>query len=443
MQDNRGNREVIRSGTALVVLLAVAAAAPAFGVATPEQPDEQTASVPPELAAREAEAEEARALEFTKPLTAKLLTRDEIAPFLEKKFREQYAPGELEALLLAYEKLGLVKSAQGLPELLVHAYASELVAFYDHKTHTIHLIEDLPVPKVMQQIAQVHELVHALQDQHFDLSALPLEEAHNSDRATAAMALVEGDATLATFNYATEHARMSVADSLRVALFAAEPGPAAPYLFRREMSFVYFDGLQLARALHDKGGWEALNAAFADPPASTEQVLHYREKYLEARDEPTPVEIPDCCGLLGTGWTLAADDVLGELYTQVLFRQHLSFARAAKPSRGWDGDRLQLYRAADGAATVLVWRSVWDTDKDATEFAAAYRKVLARKLGTDEATPEEDGLGVLVSGKGTTALVRVEGPNALIVEAPSATLARDVARYVLAPDTDETAPTAQ
>jgi hypothetical protein len=437
---------VIRPGTALLVLLALAPAAPALGAEAPQQPDEQAAPLPPELVARKAEAEEARALQFTNPLSAKVLKRDEMAPFIEKRVREAYAPGELEGLLLAYEKLGLIKSAQGLPELLVHAYASELVALYDHKTHTITLIEDLPVPEVMQQIAQVHELVHALQDQHFDLSALPLEETHNSDRSSAAMALVEGDATLATFNYATEHARMSLADSLRVALFAAEPAPATPYLFQREMSFVYFDGLQFARALHDKGGWDALNAAFADPPTSTEQVLHCRDKYIKARDEPTPVEIPDCRGVLGAGWTLAADDVLGELYTQVLFRQHLSFARAAKPSRGWDGDRLQLYRAADGAAdgaaTVLVWRSVWDTDKDAAEFAAAYRKVLAHKLGTDKETPEEEGLGVLVSGKNTTALVHVEGIHALIVEAPSATLARDVARYVLSAGNDDTKGTA-
>jgi hypothetical protein len=443
VQDDREDHGVIRAGTALLVLLAVAFAAPAFGAEPPEKPDEQAAFVPPEFAARKAEAEEARALTFTKPLTAKPLTRDEVAPFIEKKVREAYAPGELEALLLAYEKLGLVKSAEGLPELLVRAYASQLVALYDHKTHTIHLIEDLPVPKVMQQIAQVHELVHALQDQHFDLSALPLEEPHNSDRSTAAMALVEGDATLATLAYATEHARMSVADSLRVALFAAQPAPTAPYLFQREMKFIYFDGLSFARALHDKGGWEALNAAFGDPPASTEQVLHFREKYLEARDEPTPVEIPDCCAVLGADWTLAADDVLGELYTQVLFRQHLSFARAAKPSRGWDGDRLHLYRAAEGAATILVWRSVWDTDKDAAEFAAAYRTVLARKLGTDKATPEEGGLGLLVSGEHAVALVHVEGPHALIVEAPSATLAREVARYVLTPGNAETTPSAQ
>jgi hypothetical protein len=434
---------VIRLGTALLVLLALAPAAPAFGAEAPAKPNEQAAAVSPELRAREAEAEAARELTFTKPLIAKTIKRDEIAPYIERRIREEYAPGELDGLLLAYEKLGLVKSSKGLAELMVRAYAEELMAFYDQKTHTITLIEDLPVPQAMQRIAQVHELVHALQDQHFDLTALPLEETHNSDRSSAAMALVEGDATLATFAYATEHARMSLADSLRMALFAAQPAPAAPYLFQRQMSFVYFDGLGFARALYDRGGWKALDKAFADPPASTEQVLHFREKYLNARDEPTPVEIPDCCRVLGAGWTLAADDVLGELYTQVLFREHLSFARAAKPSRGWDGDRLQLYRAADGIATVLVWRSVWDSDKDAAEFAAAYRKVLAHKLDTNEATPEEGGLGVLVTGKDTTALVHVEGPNALIVEAPSATLARDVARYVLTANNAEAKPASQ
>jgi len=426
----------------LLLLLAITLGAPAYaaeaaGAETAAPAVEEKAPAPPELAARKAEAEAARELKFKEALDYKLLKRDEIAPFLEEKVREQFAEGELEALLLAYEKLGLVKSAEGLAALLVRAYASEVMAFYDQKTHTVHLIEDLPVPNAMQQIAQVHELVHALQDQHFDLNALPLEETHNSDRSSAAMALVEGDATLATLEYAAEHAQLSLTDSLRVALFAAEPGPTAPYLFQRELKFVYFDGLRLAQGLYKKGGWEALNAAFADPPASTEQVLHYKDKYIEARDEPTPVEIPDCCAVLGTGWALVADDVLGELYTQVLFRQHLSFARAAKPSRGWDGDRLHLYRERDGTDTVLVWRSVWDTDKDAAEFGDAYRKVLVRKLGARDREIAHDELGLLVQSEAGAGLLRVEGTHALTVEASSATLARSVMRHVLAGDDDD------
>ena len=406
-------------------------------------PVEETAAAPRELTERQAEAEAARDLAFKKPLVYKPLKRAELVPFIRNEVHEHFAEGELDNLLLAYEKLGLVESADGLAERLVHAYAREVMALYDQKTHAVHLVEDLPVPAAMQKIAEVHELVHALQDQHFDLAALPLDDIHNGDRASAAMALVEGDATLATVEYAAAHARLSLGDSLRVLCFAAEPGPAMPYLFRRTMSFTYFDGLRLAQALHKRGGWAALNKAFGDPPASTEQVLHFRTKYMEARDEPTPVELPDCAPALGEDWKLVAHDVLGELYTQVLFRQHLSFVRAGKPSRGWDGDRLHFYRSGQGAGEdwALVWATVWDTEKDATEFARAYRKVLVRKYQPGGPGAEQHALGLLVKGETGAAVLHVEEQHAVSVEASTAAMAQALMRHVLAADNNHEEPT--
>jgi len=424
-------------------LTAAACVALGWAAALCAEPAEETAAPPRELTERQAEAEAARDLAFKKPVVYKPLTRADIVPLIRDELQEQFAEGELDNLLLAYEKLGLIKSADGLAERLVHAYAREVMALYDQKTHTVHLVEDLPVPAAMQKIAEVHELVHALQDQHFDLSALPLDDVHDGDRASAAMALVEGDATLATVEYAAVHARLSLGDSLRVIGFAAEPGPAVPYLFRRTMSFTYFDGLRLAEALHKRGGWTALNKAFADPPTSTEQVLHFQDKYLDARDEPTPVELPDCAPAVGEDWKLVAHDVLGELFTQVLFRQHLSFVRAGKPSRGWDGDRLHFYRSGEGAGEnwALVWATVWDTDKDASEFARAYRTVLVRKYEPAEPGAGQHALGLLVTGETGAALLHVKAQHAVSVEASTAAIAQALMRHVLAADTNHEEPT--
>ncbi len=442
-----------RTILARVALAAASVLAAAYGLSLPSRArasepaegrdsgtlvDEEAA--PAELTKRQTEAEAVRELKFKSAPTYKRLKRTEIAPLLRKELFERYDEAELDNIVLAYTQLGILKSADGLLEQLVEAYAGELAAFYDKDQDTVYLIEDLPVPHAMQQIAELHELVHALQDQHFDLGSLPLEAKHDTDRANAALALVEGDATLATFDYALEHARLSLSDALRVALATSQPRPAMPYLFRREMHFVYFDGLELARALHKEGGWDALNKAFADPPTSTEQVLHFREKYLDERDEPTPVTVPDCSTVIGEGWALVADDVLGELYTQVLFRRHLSFLRASRPSRGWDGDRLHLYRSDQGAGAdcVLVWRSVWDSERDATEFENAYRKVLARKLrslngrGAIREWAADNGQGRVVATATRAAVVLVKETEALVVEAPSVDTARAVVRHVLA-----------
>jgi len=428
-------------GIALLVLVLTHAAPLTRTACATEVPEKAPGSGPLELTEREAEAEAVRELKFKEALTYKPLKADELVRFLENEIREQYGKDQLQNLLLAYEKLGLIKSADGLVELLVQAYASEIMAFYDHRTDTVHMIEDPTLPRALQQVTELHELIHALQDQHFDLGTLPIEDVHHTDRANAAMALVEGDATLATFQYAAEHMRFSFGDSMRIVSRAFQPGPAAPYLFRREMSFIYFDGLELARALHTKGGWAALNKAFADPPASTEQVLHYKHKYLDERDAPTPVELPDCTPILGEGWTRVAEDVLGELYTQVLFRQHLSFLRAGKPSRGWDGDRLHLYRAGD--ETVLIWRTVWDTEKDAEEFAEAYRKVLLRKFRTSDKNVTQDPLGLVVQGETATAILHTSECDVLTVEAPSETIARAVTEHIRAGDANTEHQTAE
>jgi len=449
---------VARMALAAVSALAMASALSLPSPARASEPTESRDSdalldekaAPAELTERQSEAEAVRELKFKSVPAYKRLKRTEIAPLLREKLFERYDEAELDNMVLAYTQLGLLKPADGLLDQLVDAYVGELVAFYDQDEDTVYLIEDLPVPRAMQRIAELHELVHALQDQHLNLDSLPLEAKHDTDRANAALALVEGDATLATFDYAVEHARLSLGDALRIALATSQPDPAMPYLFRREMHFVYFDGLELARALHNTGGWEALNKAFADPPASTEQVLHFRQKYLDERDEPTPVTVPDCSAVIGEGWVLVADDVLGELYTQVLFRRHLSFLRAGRPSRGWDGDRLHLYRSGqgDGADCVLVWRSVWDSERDATEFENAYRKVLARKLrslyggGAIRESAADNGQGRVVATATRAAVVLVDRCEVLVVEASSVDTARAVADHVLAAsrDADEQTP---
>ncbi|MBN1917200.1 MAG: hypothetical protein JW889_04765 [Verrucomicrobia bacterium] len=392
---------------------------------------------PTELTKMQEMAEAARGLQFKQPPLYQRLRYEELAPFLRKTMLEGLDERRLNEKRLAYEKLGLLTSAEGLLDDMILAYANGVVAFYDQDSDTVHLIGDLKMPAVMQRIAELHELVHALQDQHFDLDALPLKGAL-SDPATAALALVEGDAMLATIEYARGHTQLVLSDLLGTTTGSSTKGPAMPYLFQREMDFVYRNGFDFAKALHKRGGWAALGEAFAAPPTSTEQVLHYREKYIEARDEPTPVELPDLSARLGEHWRLAADDVLGELYIQTLFRLHLGRLRARKPSRGWDGDRLHFYLLDEApaggesaAAYILVWSTVWDSERDAGEFAAASLRVVGKKLEGRRKT-EQDGPVVTITGKNAVAFIVSEGTRVLSVEGHPESAAR-AALKALAP----------
>ncbi len=64
---------------------------------------------------------------------------------------------------------------------------------------------------------------------------------------------------------------------------------------------------------------------------------------------------------------------------RVYFNEHLGQRRAAEQAAaGWDGDAYALLSREDEWA--LVWYTAWDSERDAAEFEAAYRRVFAARF---------------------------------------------------------------
>jgi hypothetical protein len=142
-----------------------------------------------------------------------------------------------------------------------------------------------------------------------------------------------------------------------------------------QLEFPYTTGFEWATLVAGEDplspDWDALDAAFADPPDSTEQLLHF-EKW-QAREAPIAVELPDLAHALGQGWdetdtTTLGEAMIGESLTFLGVDENAAMAAAA----GWGGDRVTVATGPDDSFA-LVWRLAWDTDADAQEFAAAYR----------------------------------------------------------------------
>ena len=106
-----------------------------------------------------------------------------------------------------------------------------------------------------------------------------------------------------------------------------------------------------------------MNEKLARPPRSMEQVLH-PEKYLDGTDEPDEVELAEA-----QGTTPDFEGTLGEFFIRVLLRDGASSQHAEMAAKGWGGDRYAVLDAERGYR--LVWRSRWDTKRDALEFEAA------------------------------------------------------------------------
>ncbi len=300
---------------------------------------------------------------------------------------------DFDALLLG--RLGLVPQGFALRGFLLDLMAEQVQGAYDPRTGWFYVLQRQKnwFSRALSSggpdeadLVTLHELDHALQDQHFDLRTLQeaLQEPRNSDREMGLAALVEGDATLVMLQHTVVSQGGSPGEVGPIGWMSdwtlAMPGmgrfSSAPLYFRRALVLPYFAGMDLVNRAYVQGGWEAVNRLYRDPPASTEQVLH-PEKYLARRDPPRTVSIP--FPRRWQGWSEVGEDTGGEFMLSVLLEQH-GAPGAEMAARGWGGDRLRLYRR--GREVFLVWLTVWDGPGEAGRFARAFGEARGRLPGS-------------------------------------------------------------
>jgi hypothetical protein len=293
----------------------------------------------------------------------------------EAEFDKAYTPTLLkdtEDLLIA---LGLLPPGASLRAITLAFQAGQVAGYYSPEDDELFVVSRSGRLGGAEKATYAHEYTHQLQDQRFDLGALGIDASDQSDRALARLALVEGDATSTQTDWMTSFLdARELGEVLAAALdpAALEALQNAPAYLRDTATFPYEDGFAFVSRLRAGGGYAAVDAAYADPPDSTEQVLH-PDLYL-VREPPIVVDLPD--GLAaspGAGWTVAAQDTLGELILRIWLREGgVTVADARVASAGWGGDRLALLRGPNGAIAVALL-TAWDTAADADEFAAAAR----------------------------------------------------------------------
>ncbi|MCA9556927.1 MAG: hypothetical protein KC583_00075, partial [Myxococcales bacterium] len=286
--------------------------------------------------------------------------------------------------------------------------------FYDHTRQELHIASWLPL--FMQEPVMAHEIFHAIQDQEWGGGALIDSKKHTHDAVLAHAALLEGDATLVMLNYAqaevdptadmstSKFAINMVATSLPLQMSSAQfPIMAsAPDYLKQSLIFPYQRGLLFVAALRQGGrSWDDIREVYADPPASSEQILH-PEKYWPDRDTPSVVKLP---APLWPGFTRGWEGTAGEFHFQQMLLGHLEVAEAAKAAAGWDGDHTVLETSGEQAVAVTL--STWDTPEDAAAFEAALRRVYdARKAPRPALTTERDGTTLAFAFSADAALAR-------------------------------------
>jgi hypothetical protein len=349
-------------------------------------------------------------------------SREERRRFVVAELARKYSPARLDVERRALVAWGLVPADFDLTGFLADLLAEQAAAYYDPGAKRMVLANWLTPD--LRRDALTHELVHVLQDRLVDLDRFLGVAPGRSDEGVARQALVEGEAVALSHDLGLQRegrdfaALPDVAD-LQRAIRASVTGPViarAPAYMRTMLTFPYAGGVGFIHAFRQRRPWIQLSAVYQDPPRSSAQILH-PERYLDRREDPVSLPLPDLTAVFPAGSRAAIEDELGEIGVAEVLRRFLGEPADAA---GWRGDRYALWDVPVGAPA-LVALTVWDTEDRAAGFVRAYARVIALKHGLAP-VPADVPLLVWSAGPAVFAIERRQRAVLLVERVPMATL---------------------
>lgn len=314
------------------------------------------------------EAQEIRGLPFLTPPTITIVTEDELEALVRADIEEQAEDFPADEAL--YKMLGLLNEAADFEQIVLDLYGEQVAGFYNGDEGEIVVPAREDGFSVLQQGTMVHELVHAITDQHFGFHGAfqAMIDEDRLDEATAYQALIEGDATLAEVLWIQtldqEQIGQFIAESLTIDTDALN---SAPRFLTESLLFPYDSGLSFVQSLYmENRDWAPVNAAYTelpDLPGSTEQIIT-PDDYQ--RDLPVAVTIPD---LTVPGYELERTSVWGEHGFRLMLNQGSGVETVATAADGWGGDAYHQWFDGENAALVIVYMG--DTPDDMAELEDA------------------------------------------------------------------------
>ena len=219
---------------------------------------------------------------------AEIITRAELADELRlDSSRQDYPPEEQRRDNLALRALGLLEPDQDVAELQLELLGDRVLGFYNDDDKRMVVVSDAGLD-VEARITYAHEYTHALQDAAYGIDSLQTDAPGEDDRGLARVSLIEGDAFVTMLAWMFQH--LDAAGDPGVPVRDRDPGHVRhPVLDGRASS-----PSRTTRGSTGRWRWPAairptrtsprIDAAYADPPASTEQIVDL-EKW-DARESP-------------------------------------------------------------------------------------------------------------------------------------------------------------
>lgn len=341
---------------------------------TPPGPPPTPEELDAEIAELSEFVERERGLPFLEPVDVVLADEATFDQLLFADFDEgAESLAETSRILQA---LGLIDAGVDLDELLRQLLGAGVLGFYDPETGELVIRGQAITPYTRQTL--VHELTHALDDQHFELDR-PEYEDLDDETSFGFTAVLEGNARRIDSAYV---ASLSPADQARRDLeeqqFAAAGSSSLagiPVILLKILQAPYEFGEVLVDDLVLFGGQELLDAAIDAPPSTSTQVLHV-DAFLSGVGALV-VEPPPADG------EVVDEGMFGELMTRFTLEDSEDPVVAADAATGWAGDRFVTW--ADGEDSVCIRIDyVMEDDLELAELEDAYAAWAAPRGATVE-----------------------------------------------------------
>jgi hypothetical protein len=360
------------------------------------------------------------------PVPCQIVSQSECSAYLLKLLDKELEPRRTHVRENFLKHLGLLPRSSSMKKVLADLYSDQVRGLYDPAQKRYLVVKggtSSPAEAQMgtmaaglglsiEDVLTVHELDHAIQDQHFHLDSISSAVADDFDRELAADSLIEGDATVLMMDYAMGKVGVDPSvlgagamEGLDTSAMMTGQGGAvgrAPHYFQQLIGFPYSGGMKFVAALKARGGWPAVDRAWRQLPESSEQILH-PEKY--GVDHPKPVTMPPPI----VGMEELGSDTAGEWTMQVWASEN---GLPRDSARGWGGDRYQVFES--GGATAVLWATTWDTEGAAMRFEQVARTAVAkgrRPSGTPGRYRSSSGLLSRVQREGSSVNLWLDAPT--------------------------------
>ncbi len=316
-----------------------------------------------------------------RPIPHDVLTREQINELVTERLDDDNTAEDLQQEQVFLRMFGFVASDFNLQTEVVNTLTEQATALYDYKTKKLYL--STWTPGDMLEFALVHELAHAIADQHFDLGKY-VSKSKSADGDLARSAVIEGQASWVMTEWVMQQTGRSLLQDSSLAAAAAGASKfevasypvfsSQPLYLRSSMLFPYTDGMLFIQAALKRFGPEGMSRVFEKAPASTQNILS-PETYFEGR---TPAK-PDLPKWKKKGYERISRGDIGQHDHYVLIKQYVGDKAADRIAPHWRGGRYEILQNQPQGRPVLRYASEWSDPAAAKRFFKLYRRVLEAK----------------------------------------------------------------